>query len=417
MSSSRCSSRARRLLVNASQFFDLVISSAAHMQLSQETQQLIARVTKNECGIEALSDGIESLIHDQRNIGGDTSDHKHNLDMIISEVGSVLKVIAFEDERVAEVERQAPWTNLLPSFISSQLRRWSHLAIKEDLQGAINRLRTVGESAGRTVSEAQRLQEEAANLSSVIAREAQECQQIQENIQTLSKRTRVGCDVLGNEVQRYNEEIHSSEEMRALHESMEEYHGRKADHYNTAGKVFLLVPGVNIFASSYCFWRKHRNSEKSADYSEQSIYWVNKTISQKSKKRIKEARISELQEETDYLDHICATNKTRERFIEMLGTTALQLVDGYQELSDSSYEVARTAQRLQSRVVQPVNRAHALGHRSIRQEGLQSTRRMIEVLERGGFNVPAELRATQASLEDVGVPETISTNVARLGDI
>lgn len=84
-----------------------------------------------------------------------------------------------------------------------------------------------------------------------------------------------------------------------------------------------------------------------------------------------------------------------------LRQASLELVDKFQEISDSSFGVARSAKLLQSGVVEPMDRARACVYDSYRRQALQSTRRMIEALEKNSVwpGRLDQLRVIQAMLE------------------
>jgi len=64
----------------------------------------------------------------------------------------------------------------------------------------------------------------------------------------------------------------------------------------------------------------------------------------------------------------------------------VKLVGKYQEISNSSFEIARCPRQLQSGVKKPMDHARALSYKSCREEALQSTRRLIRTLENSGLS-------------------------------
>ena len=92
--------------------------------------------------------------------------------------------------------------------------------------------------------------------------------------------------------------------------------------------------------------------------------------------------IFELEEAFEALQETRRLSVAMEKRVNGLQQASLELVDKYQEISDSSYDVVRCARLLQSHVVGPMDRARALTYESYRQEAIRSAQKMIRVLEK-----------------------------------
>ena len=144
-----------------------------------------------------------------------------------------------------------------------------------------------------------------------------------------------------------------------------------------------------------------RNFSKSCESFQQAHDWQSQASRHRSEHQSLKTEISELEEASEALQKTQELSVVMEKRVSGLEQASLELVDRYQEISDSSREVARCARLLQSQVVGPIDRARALAYESYRQQALQSTQKMIGVLEKRKVwsDVQDELRPALALLE------------------
>ena len=125
-----------------------------------------------------------------------------------------------------------------------------------------------------------------------------------------------------------------------------------------------------------------RNFSKSCQSVQKARDWQSQASRHRSEHQSLKNEISELEEASEVLQKTQGLCMAMEKRVSELKQASLELVDTYQEISDSSYEVVRCARLLQSQVVGPIDRARALAYESYRQQALQSTQKMIGVLKK-----------------------------------
>ncbi|MCJ1425259.1 hypothetical protein MMC29_003147 [Sticta canariensis] len=365
------------------------------MSTKPDNKRLTVQVNDAAEEIRRLKHGIDSLKSSHQRLGNETIDSENQLRTTISQLITILNAFAIEDERVSRQWKIIKWTKL------PQIRQGSVKRIQKDIQNAIRELGTVGQVARCTISQAQHFQEDTADLYSNISQKTEESRKMMIAIEAASTITRTRCNQLEKDIRRCDGEIASSKEHRDQCKDDGDYYDKKSDSYRTAGKVLLFVPGVNLFASPFCYYRKHRNSEKTCEQFQQVLDWQSQASRHRSEHQSLKAEISELEEASEVLQKTQGLSIAMEKRVSELEQASLKLVDEYQKISDSSFEVARCAKLLQSQVVGPMDHARALVYESYRQQALQSTQKIIEVLEKSRVwsDGQDKLRLAQAPLE------------------
>ena len=118
------------------------------------------------------------------------------------------------------------WTELL------QIQRGSVKRIQQEIENAIKELGTIGQIAQCTVSQAQRVQEDTADLYSKILQASEESRKTKIAIGAASTMTHTRRNQLDQEIKRCDEEIVSSEQHRDGCKHREDYYDEKSDKYH-----------------------------------------------------------------------------------------------------------------------------------------------------------------------------------------